>query len=362
MLALTLNLGCSSGGGGTPSSPLPNVVGTCSASGSLAQSRYGHTATVLSNGKVLVAGGYSGTTYLNSAELYDPATGTWVATGALSQPRYQASVSLLPNGKVLVAGGHNNSVYTATTDLYDPATGTFSPGPAMPAPRAYHLAQTQADGKVRVISGSGNGRNAEVFDPATNAFAAVGAMSRGHQNTTLTRLVNGKVLLAGGYDGSVHTVAELSNPATQTFTTVGSLSVAHQGAAFVALPNGKALVAGDEASSGDGDVTFTLAESFDPATGAFTTVAPMATGRSFGSGVLLPSGKVLVGGGGTKGTPGYTATCEIFDPATATSSATGSLLIARGYHKTLLLQNGHVLIVGGSTLVDTDAAKTESFQ
>ena len=91
----------------------------------MSTARDAHTATLLPNGKVLVAGGYNSTSgYLSSAELYDPASGTWTATGSLSTARGYHTATLLPNGKVLVAGGYNStSGYLSSAELYDPATG-----------------------------------------------------------------------------------------------------------------------------------------------------------------------------------------------------------------------------------------------
>ncbi len=102
------------------------ATGLWSATGSLATARERHTATLLPNGKVLVAGGDNGfLNYLSSAELYDPASGLWSATGSLATARAEHTATLLPNGKVLVAGGIGSSTYLSSAELYDPASGTL---------------------------------------------------------------------------------------------------------------------------------------------------------------------------------------------------------------------------------------------
>jgi N-acetylneuraminic acid mutarotase len=103
--------------------------GAWTVTGQLNQARYfGYTATLLQNGKVLVAGGYGAfPKFLSSAELYDPGTGTWTTTGSLTTARYYHTATLLPNGDVLVTGGESSSNYKEpSAELYDPATGTWS--------------------------------------------------------------------------------------------------------------------------------------------------------------------------------------------------------------------------------------------
>ncbi|CAF5116838.1 unnamed protein product [Rotaria sp. Silwood1] len=85
----------------------------------MSTARYQHTASILTNGKVLVAGGYVGSSYLNSAELYDPSTGTWTNTGSMSTARRYHTASELTNGKVLVAAGYSGS-YLKSAELYQP--------------------------------------------------------------------------------------------------------------------------------------------------------------------------------------------------------------------------------------------------
>ncbi len=94
--------------------------------GSLSTARYHHSATLLPNGKVLVAGGFDINGSSASAELYDPVNGIWSVTGSLNTSRVSHTATLLPNGMVLVAGGSSDFVATASAELYDSATGTWS--------------------------------------------------------------------------------------------------------------------------------------------------------------------------------------------------------------------------------------------
>src|SRR5664280_561965 len=130
--------------------------GTFSATGSLSQARFGQTATLLADGRVLIAGGQSRALALNSAEVYDPKTGTFALTGPMAQSRFGQTATLLPNGQVLVAGGYNASqMWLASTELYDPASGKFSPAGNMESPRVFHAAVALTDGRVLITGGSG---------------------------------------------------------------------------------------------------------------------------------------------------------------------------------------------------------------
>jgi hypothetical protein len=128
---------------------------------------YDHTATLLPNGKVLVAGGNSGGNLLASAELYDPATGTWTTTGSLNIAREIHRAILLPNGKVLVVGGYNGSTAITSVELYDPAFGTWSTTSAMNTARHLPSAMLLPNGKVLVAggnSGVGSLASSELYD------------------------------------------------------------------------------------------------------------------------------------------------------------------------------------------------------
>ena len=132
--------------------------------------RHAHTATLLPNGKVLVAGGQGSSGFVSSAELYDPATGTWTVTGALGNARMGHTATLLANGKVLVAGGGGGG-YLASAELYDPAAGTWTATGALSTARDYHTATLLPNGKVLVAGGYNSTSpyylsSVELYDPA----------------------------------------------------------------------------------------------------------------------------------------------------------------------------------------------------
>ncbi len=136
-----------------PSDP---ASGTWTATGSLNTGRFLHTATLLPNGMVLVAGGLDSNFHSSaSAELYDPASGTWTTTGSLNTAPYEPTATLLPNGMVLVAGGSDNSGNaSATAELYDPASGTWTATGSLNTARAEHTATLLSNGMVLVAAGS----------------------------------------------------------------------------------------------------------------------------------------------------------------------------------------------------------------
>jgi hypothetical protein len=281
--------------------------GTRATTGSLAQGRDQHTATLLPSGKVLVVGGYGSSGSLNSAELYDPATGTWTATGALAEARSRHTATLLPSGKVLVVGGHSDrSGYMVSAELYDPATGTWATTGSLAQGRYLHTATLLPSGKVLVAGGGGLSptyfaylNSAELYDPATGSWSATGALAQARSRHTATLLPSGQVLVAGGYSGNYGymTHVEVYDPATGSWTEGASLRLGRATHTTTLLLSGKVLVVGGT----DNYYNQTTSELYDPATGSWADNALLAQSRSSHTATLLPSGQVLVTGGASSG-------------------------------------------------------------
>jgi len=320
-------------------------------SGAMANAREFHAATLLGDGRVLLAGGlnYHLGNYvpLFKTETYNPATGAFSSTGDMTNYRYCQTATLLTNGKVLVAGGYDTSFRTppgnlplATAETFDPATNTFSSTAGnMTVPRACHTATLLINGKVLIIGGDNTAAlTAELFDTATGTFSATGSMVFARQHHTATLLQNGNVLVTGGLDNT----AEIYDPATGKFSATGSMNVARSSHTATLLANGTVLV------TGGGDNS---AELYDPATGTFSATGNMAVSRSSHTATLLNNGTVLiVGGYHAPGTavPIVERSAEVFDPTAGSFSLTGSLVTPRAAHTATLLSNGTVLITGGT--------------
>jgi hypothetical protein len=196
--------------------------GTWTLTGSLNTARYLHTATLLPNGMVLVAGGLdSNLNALPSAELYDPASGTWTATGNLNTACALHTATLLSNGMVLVAGGHDGPTFApsdilSSTELYDPTSGTWTFTGNLNTARQSHTATLLPNGMALVAGGfeccSPTSASAELYYPTIGTWTFTGNLNTARAFHTATLLPNGMVLVAGGETGGGLNASSPVNP------------------------------------------------------------------------------------------------------------------------------------------------------
>jgi N-acetylneuraminic acid mutarotase len=318
------------------------------------------------NGKVLALGEgqEANLQYPPESALYDPATKAWSPAAPLPDRAAGFTATTLTNGKVLVAGGSTQPVpdtgvatVPTNTQLFDPATNTWSTGGAMVTPRSGHTATLLQNGKVLVTGGSAPGSagfltSAELYDPSTNTWSSAAPLAVARFLAKAVLLANGKVLVVGGegLPGPIYFQdAELYDPVANSWSPAGQLSAAPAFSnSLTLLPNGKVLNVGISN------------ELYDPATNAWSPAAPPLQPRGGQIAALLPSGRVLIAGGVGSGQTTL-ASAELYDPSSNSWSATGSLASPRQNHFAVSLANGDVLVVGGGTSSSTVLFTTEVY-
>ena len=312
--------------------------------------RAAHTATLLGNGKVLVAGGFGGDeSSLASAEIFDPATNSFSFANNMSVARAGHSATALPDGKVLIAGGYNGN-YLESAEIYDAKTGKFTPTGKMTLPRSEHIAVLLNNGKILLAGGVGTGwtflADAEIYDSASNTFSKTGNMTTARESHTATLLKDGNVLITGGHQGrrsaiTIYASAEIYNPSSRTFTATANLIVKRHKHDAALLDDGQVLIVGGS-DERDSRGAYNSVEIYNPKTKIFEKIGEMNLSRYKlqRTTVLLKNGKILIAGGANR--------AEIFDPATKTFEvAAGKFETVRLFATATLLQSGQVLIVGG---------------
>ena len=296
---------------------------TFTLTGSMTMPRAGQTITMLADGRVLLTGGVQNAGFrsqLSSAEIYDPAAGTFSATGSMTVPREGHTATMLRDGRVLIAGGSANGVQTLdSAEVYDPSSGTFSRTGHLNQPRVAHVAALLGTGKVLIAGGGRGGMpggyisydTAEMYDPATGRFATIFPhMKSDRVGAAAVKLSDGRVLIVGGKSGRVVTsrhpnlfslaplnTAEIFDPESGTFIKTGDMSAPHYLATATMLDNGNVLVVGGWTIKGPVVVGMRDAELYQPETNLFSRVGRTNVARLTNTATLLNDGEVLIAGG-----------------------------------------------------------------
>ena len=290
-------------------------------------------------------------------------------TDPMAAPRAAHSATLLPDGRVLVAGGCTLDSCElgpdgASAELYDPETGAFTPTGRLTKPRVGH-AGVLVVGKVLVLGGwdtDGVSASAELYDPDTGSFTPAGPMNSKRGGFTATRLSDGRVLIAGGYDGERYLAsAELYDPLSGVFTSIEDMTAQRNSHIAAALPDGRVLMAGG--SSGEGEVVAS-AEIFDSKSGKFSETGDMTVVRYKHGAAPLPDGRVLiVGGSDARDSQGRYASAEVYDAVSGAFTATDAMAAERFKlpDAVAVLPDGRVLVAGGSRRPEVYDPRSQTF-
>ncbi len=341
--------------------------GSWSMAASLATGREEHTATLLPNGRVLIAGGSDGRgKALASAEVYDPARNRWSPAGSMAATRIDHTATLLASGRVLVAGGlimPFPSPSLASTELYDPARNAWSIAAPMIESRTRHTATLLPDGRVLAVGGlsvtlrdgalfPSQPTSAEIYDPKADRWSTTAPMGVDRLGQTATPLPDGRVLVAGGEDRSLTVLnsTEIYDPTEDRWISAAPMAAARVGHVASPMANGDVLVAGGLGEAPNRlTISLTSAEVYDPRRNLWVTVASMREEHVADTATLLRNGAVLVVGATGQSRP------ELYDPARNRWSRAGSS-IDRYQHTATRLTDGKVLIVGGYGVESLDGA------
>jgi Kelch motif len=346
--------------------PTSTAAGNFTAVGNMATARADHTATLLPNGKVLIAGGSGdGFQDLASAELYDPSTRTFAPTGNMITPRYAHSATLLADGRVLIAGGRQDgtrgtSVFTA--EVYDPSTGAFTATGYLTSIGGEVVGFSAGvttllpDGRVFVAAAN----NAEIYDPHSGTFTPTGPYATPNLvGTTVTLLTNGKVLVTGCAASQCSVaLTELFDPQSGTFGVTGPMMINYvpdYGYTATLLTDGRVLFLGSN------DWAFpTDAEVYDPAAGTFASIAGSVS-QAFAPASRLTDGTVLIAGGQVPGGNG-SADAELYVPFSGTFEFAGEMTTDRNSHTATPLPDDTVLITGGFSVGPDPMSSAEVYK
>ncbi len=313
--------------------------------GSMSQTRWNHTATALADGRVLAAGGEEGfndNVLLASAELWDPKTKTWSATAPMPTPHELHTATLLKDGRVLVAGFKPSAIF-------DPSVEKWTAASLMQKQRNEHGAALLPDGTVLVAGGESGPGSAERYDPAANSWSSTAPpMTPFLYATTVNVLSDGRAFVSLGPNLYKAGIYDPSKDSWQ-FTPDATHSRSYHTSAL--LPSGRVLFAG---GTGQPDGITKSAEIYDPVANSWTSAPDMSVKRDSLRSATLPGGKIIIVGG-ENGVFDWSST-EIYDETTNSWKAGPTMITARSHFGLAPIGGGELLVAGGLSGIGTTAA------
>jgi hypothetical protein len=313
--------------------------------------------TLLSDGRVLVTGGFQWKVDRNvalaTAEVFDPTTDSFTRVADLATTRFAPAVVSAPDGRAFFLGGVDDLESNAglkTVEMFDATTGKFAPAGNLVRARRLHTAARLPDGRIFVVGGAWGDEwatRAEVFDPATGKATLLGPILAGRGRPETVSLPDGRVAIIGGAGQREPIVRaiEIFDPKTGFILGAGRTVEARVSPAVVLLPDGRIVIAGGWASR-DYDKLHKTIEIYDPGTRQSIVVGQLTAERASAQAALLKDGTILIAGGSSNTDTFQSA--DLFDPATGKVTLVANAMTEpRTAYDAVRLLDGRVLFVGG---------------
>jgi hypothetical protein len=350
----------------------------------MAMTRQRHSATLLSDGRLLVAGGaydFWGEIATETCEIYDPSTDSWSNAASMSVARSSHTATLLPSGKVLVSGGFNGGGYAlSSAELYDPISNSWTSVDAMGYGRYRHQAIVLNDDEILVVGGrqgNADGTGAmriwapvstcEIYSVSADTWTPAAPMNETRVESGLARLPDGRVLAAGGINDTLvisdwgqpaSRTCEIYDPVTDTWSLTDSLQSARNFVRLVTLDDNTVLSVGGEYDQ------FALYDSqiFDVYAERWLPADSLGSPRIVTEVVKLPNGDVISIGGWAYLWSTQTNTVEHYSVTDAAWGPVDALTYNRGWHTATLLGNGDIIVTGGTAADQSPMRSTEIYR
>ncbi|MEM1179892.1 MAG: kelch repeat-containing protein [Acidobacteriota bacterium] len=304
--------------------------GSWQLTGAMLDNRISHRSMLLPSGQVLAVGGSDREA---RAEAWDPATGLWADAGAPSSGRQQHSLAQLPSGQLMLIGGDSsNSPSTARCEVFQPPTPPASSAASLAESRYIPGVARLPDGRILAVGGfhQSYSDGVEIYSPEMDAWVAGQPLATATERQVVS-LADGRVLaVAAGY-------AEIFDPTTGSWRLTAPKPLASPFSAPILgrLADGRILT-----------VSQVGADIYDPETDKWTVAGDMVTPRNRATVTPMPTGEILVAGG-ELGDRTIIPTVEVYDPVSDAWRSVESLRFPRRRHTAVPLPSGEVLVIGG---------------